>query len=115
MANITTLTDDNFQTEVLDTDLPVLIDFWADWCHPCRLIEPTIESIAEERSGSLKVLKLNIDENPEVTGRFGVMSIPTVMLLVGGVEKTRVVGAVPKPVLLGEIEPFLSEAAEQSA
>lgn len=106
MAELTTIpsaTDANFDAEVIDSDLPVLVDFWADWCHPCHLIEPHVKAIASEQAGKLRVIKLDIDENPETARRFGVMSIPTLLLFKEGVEKARLIGSRPKDAIWGEI------------
>ncbi len=87
-----TITDQNFETEVLKADLPVLVDFWAEWCRPCRLAEPVIEELAKEYEGRLKVGKLNVDENPLVSQKYGIMSIPTVIVFKNGQEVTNEVG-----------------------
>ncbi|MGH2705178.1 MAG: thioredoxin [Actinomycetota bacterium] len=106
MADVPSITDGTFDAEVLDSDRPVLVDFWADWCHPCHLIDPHIEAIAGEQD-KLKVVKLNLDENPEAAQRYGVMSIPTLLLFIDGVEKVRIVGARPKEAILSQVKPFL--------
>jgi thioredoxin 1 len=93
MADLVQVGEETFDIEVLDSDRPVLIDFWAEWCHPCHLIAPHVEAISSELSAKLKVVKVNVDENPELAGRYGVMSIPTLLLLTQGVEKVRMVGA----------------------
>lgn len=107
MADTKQVTDEDFRSEVLDSDRPVLVDFWADWCHPCHIIDPHVKEIADEKSESLKVVKLNIDENPETPRSYGVMSIPTLLLFVDGTEKARLIGARPKNAILDEIEPHL--------
>ena len=102
------VTDQDFDERVLKSDEPVLVDFWAEWCVPCHMVSPVVEEIGQEKGESLRVAKLNIDENPEVTRRYGVMSIPTLMLFKGGEEKARVVGARGKEALLREIDPHLA-------
>lgn len=108
MADITHVTDETFRAEVLDADLPVLVDLWADWCRPCHMIDPHVKAIAQEKSASLKVVKMNIDEHPATPRSFGVMSIPTLLLFVDGQEKARLIGARPKEAILEEIEPHLA-------
>src|SRR6059036_691949 len=93
MGSAKTVTDSSFDTDVLGSEEPVLVDFWAEWCVPCHMVSPVVEEIGQEKGESLRVAKLNIDENPEVTRRYGVMSIPTLMLFKDGEEKARVVGA----------------------
>jgi thioredoxin 1 len=108
LAVIGDVTDQDFEERVLKSDEPVLVDFWAEWCVPCHMVSPVVEEIGQEKGESLRVAKLNIDENPEVTRRYGVMSIPTLMLFKGGEEKARVVGARGKQALLKEIDPHLA-------
>ena len=108
MAEIGDVTDQDFEERVLKSDEPVLVDFWAEWCVPCHMVSPVVEEIGQEKGETLRVAKLNIDENPEVTRRYGVMSIPTLMLFEGGEEKARVVGARGKEALLREIDPHLA-------
>lgn len=108
MAAIGDVTDQDFEERVLKSDEPVLVDFWAEWCVPCHMVSPVVEEIGQEKGETLRVAKLNIDENPEVTRRYGVMSIPTLMLFMGGEEKARVVGARGKEALLREIDPHLA-------
>lgn len=107
MADLTTLTDQNFNSEVVDSSQPVLVDFWADWCRPCHMIEPHVKAIASEYDGRLKVGKLNIDENPETANKHGVMSIPTLLLFVDGVPKERIIGAEPKEHIKAHIEQYV--------
>jgi thioredoxin 1 len=107
MSNAQPVTDADWDIEVLQCDKAVLVDFWAEWCGPCRMVEPVIDEIAEEQAASLKVVKLNVDESPEVARRYAVMSVPTLLVIADGVEKRRLVGARPKSQLLIDIEEFL--------
>jgi thioredoxin 1 len=110
MANIGDVTDGDFQTLVLEADAPVLVDFWAEWCVPCHMVSPVVEEIGVEKAELLRVAKLNIDDNPEVTRKYVVMSIPSLILFVGGEEVARVVGARGKDALLKELDPHLAMA-----
>ena len=107
-GTVTDVTDNNFQAEVVESEVPVLVDFWAPWCGPCRRVSPVVEEIASERSDSLKVVKLNIDDNQETAVKFNVMSIPTLMLFKHGELKKTVIGAYPKKKLEEELEPALA-------
>src|SRR5580692_12201301 len=99
-----TLTDNSFDEEIMNSDTPVLVDFWAEWCGPCKLVAPILDEIAEEKSGSMRLAKLNIDDNIRTAQRFGVMSIPTMILFKNGEEVRRIVGAMGKSKLAAEIE-----------
>lgn len=95
-ANVAEFTDTNFQIEVVSSSQPVLVDFWAPWCGPCRMIAPLIEELASEYAGSVKIGKLNIDDSPNAAGQYGVSSIPTLMVFKGGEVVERFVGVQPK-------------------
>ena len=99
MANISSVNKDNFQNEVLNSPLPVLVDFWAAWCGPCRMFSPVLESVAESYQGKLKVVKVNIDEEPELTEKYEVMSIPTLALIHNGETLATNTGALPRHLL----------------
>jgi thioredoxin 1 len=105
--NITTLTDTNFNEEVKGADGPVLVDFWAEWCGPCKMIAPILEEIATEQAGKIRIGKLNVDDAPQTAQQFQVMSIPTLILFKDGEVQKRVVGARGKGQLLEEISAFL--------
>jgi thioredoxin 1 len=102
------VTDNNFQAEVLESEIPVLVDFWAPWCGPCRMVAPVVEEIAQERAGELKVVKLNTDENQQTALSFNIMSIPTLILFRNGQPAKTVIGAYPKRKLEAELEPALA-------
>lgn len=106
MADVA-LSDQNFQSEVLQNDTPVLVDFWAPWCGPCKIVGPIVEELAGEYQGKLKVGKLNVDENPQSAGNYGVMSIPTLMIFKGGQPVKTMVGAQGKDVLKKNIDEIL--------
>jgi thioredoxin 1 len=94
--NVRTFTDDNFEKEVLQSETPVLVDFWATWCAPCKAIAPLIDAVASEYEGRVKVGKVNVDDNPATPGKYGVRGIPTVILIKDGKVLDQVVGAIPK-------------------
>jgi thioredoxin 1 len=108
MALIGEVNDQDFDDKVLKADTPVLVDFWAEWCVPCHMVSPVVEEIGREQGEKLQVAKFNVDENPEMTRKYGVMSIPTLMLFKDGEETARVVGARGKDALLKEIEPHIA-------
>jgi thioredoxin len=105
---VTDVTDNNFDAEVLEAEVPVLVDFWAPWCGPCRRVSPVVEEIADERGEALKVVKMNIDDNQETAIKFNVMSIPTLMVFRHGQVAKTVIGAYPKRKLEEELEPALA-------
>ena len=106
-ANTIAVTDATFEKEVMQSTVPVLIDFWAEWCAPCRAIAPTLEEIAGEYKGKVKVVKINVDENPDVPSQFGLRSIPTLMLFKGGQQVDQVLGNMPKAQLVSLIQKAL--------
>jgi thioredoxin 1 len=101
------VTDANFETEVLQSDKPVIVDYWAEWCGPCRMVAPVLEEIAAEYADKIDVVKLNIDDNPELSQRYGIMAIPTMNVFSGGEVVKQIVGAKPKSALLRELADFL--------
>lgn len=101
------VTDKNFQTDVLQSTIPVLVDFWAPWCGPCKIIGPVVEELAKEYEGKVKVVKLNVDDNPESAGRFNVMSIPTLILFKNGEPVKTIIGAQPKESIKKAIDEVL--------
>jgi thioredoxin 1 len=109
--NMVTITDGNFEAEVLKSSTPVLIDFWAQWCAPCRAIGPVVEALAKEYAGKVKVGKVNIDENPKTPTSYDVRSIPTLLLFMDGKVLGQIVGAVPRP----KIEELVKKALEKKA
>ena len=104
---ITDVTDANFQAEVLESSEPVLVDFWAPWCGPCRIVAPHLEELAGERD-DLRIVKLNVDDNPNTAARYNVMSIPTLLLFKNGQVAHQIIGALPKNRLVQELEPALA-------
>ncbi len=107
-GSVSEVTDANFQSEVVEADKPVLVDFWAPWCGPCRMVAPVLEELAGERGDELKIVKLNVDENQQTAASFEVLSIPTLILFRNGQVAKKVIGAYPKKRLEAELEPALA-------
>jgi thioredoxin 1 len=110
MSSATTITDGDFDEVIRLSDVPVLVDFWAEWCGPCKVIAPILDEIAEQNAARLKVAKLNVDDNQKTAMRFEVLSIPTLILFKDGEAQLRIVGAQPKSALLARLEPLLPTA-----
>ena len=104
-----TITDDNFEVEVTKSDKPVLVDFWAAWCGPCRMIAPIVEELAVEYEGKAKIGKVNVDENQQIAIKFGVRSIPTLLIFKDGKLKDTIIGAVPKAQILAKLNAALKQ------
>jgi thioredoxin 1 len=102
--------DSSFEQDVLQAELPVLVDFWADWCAPCKALTPTVEAVAEKYAASARVVKMNVDDNPQVSQRYGIRGLPTLILFKGGSEADRIVGAVNKDALSRLIDKHVSAA-----
>jgi thioredoxin 1 len=105
--NTVTLTDANFDTELANSEVPILVDFWAEWCGPCKMIAPILDEIAAENAGKVRIGKLDIDSNPGVAQRFGIQSIPTMILFKNGEQQATMIGAKPKNSLLNELAPHI--------
>lgn len=110
MASVNQIGDDSFEQEVLKSSTPVLIDFWAPWCAPCRAIAPVVEEIARDYAGRLKVLKMNVDDNPRTPSQYGVRGIPNLIIFQGGKVKEQIVGACPKAQLVKAVDQVVGPA-----
>ena len=106
--HVTEVSDSSFETDVLNADRPVLVDFWAAWCAPCRMLAPTVEAVAEKYASNARVVKLNVDDNPAVSQRYGIKGIPTLILFKNGKEEERVVGATSEAAISRMIEKHVS-------
>jgi thioredoxin 1 len=109
MSAAAQVTDSTFKQEVIESEVPVLVDFWAPWCGPCRMVAPVVDEIAQQYDGQIKVVKVNTDENPNVASQYGIRSIPTLMIFKGGQRVDMVVGAVPKTTLANTLEKYIEK------
>ena len=110
MAKTIVVTDDTFEAEVLKAETPVLVDFWADWCGPCKMIAPVVEELADAYDGKMKFVKVDVDEQQKYAGQFGIRSIPTLLVFKDGRVVDQIIGAVPKGVLEGKVKEHIGES-----
>ena len=108
MGKALELNADNFKSEVIESDIPVLVDFWATWCGPCRMVGPIVEELAEDYAGKAKITKVNTEENSALAGEYGVISIPTLLIFKGGQPVDQIIGAVPKNVIAQKLDAVLA-------
>jgi thioredoxin len=108
LSDVKHVTDQEFKAQVIDAEVPVLVDFWADWCVPCHMVSPVVEEIARDQAGKLRTVKMNVDDNPETPGKYNVRSIPTLILFKDGEVMARVVGVKPKDAIIKEIVAHLA-------
>ncbi|MBW1668969.1 MAG: thioredoxin [Deltaproteobacteria bacterium] len=107
MGDLLHVTDENFDKEIIASDIPAIVDFWAEWCGPCKMVAPAVEQLAEEYKGKVKVAKMDVDQNRATPARFGIRNIPTLMLFKGGEVAQVIVGAQPKNYIEGELKKLL--------
>ena len=107
MADLVQVTDDNFDAEIVNSDLPVMVDFWAEWCGPCRMVAPVVEELAKEYEGKIKVAKMDVDKNRQTPAKFGIRNIPTLILFKGGEVAQTIIGAQPKSSIEAELKKLL--------
>jgi len=112
MEHEITLTDSTFEDQIKNSSVPLLVDFWAPWCMPCRMVAPILSALAKEYSGRLAVGKVNVDENPNIASRFGITGIPTLLLFKGGLPVGQWIGALPRPMLEQALQPHLDQVAK---
>ena len=110
MSNAKKVTDQNFNEEVIESSKPVLVDFWAEWCGPCKIIAPSLEELADDYKDSIDVAKLNVDENPNIASNFSIRSIPTLLIFKDGSPVSQIVGAVPKSTIKSKIDEVLAKS-----